>query len=339
MKTSRHEASHHEILADGRAQCRLCPRNCVIAGGKTGACRTRWHDNGRLELLNYGEYTSFALDPIEKKPLYHFHPGRSILSIGGRGCNLRCAFCQNSGISQCDAPTRHIEPHELADETLDRSDVSVGIAFTYNEPFIWFEFIRDSAPLIRRGGGKIVLVTNGFVNPEPLAELLPLIDALNIDLKAFDDEFYGKHCDGRIEPVKETIRTAAAAGVHIEVTLLLIPTLNDSDEKLRAQSEWIASVSPDIPFHISRYFPCYKMDLPPTPAASLSRARDIASKHLNYVYLGNVGDAESATTWCPSCGAPAIKRSGYTTVLTGLDGNNKCVKCGGEIAVVTYNGG
>jgi len=334
MKKNRVEAAYYETLEDGRAQCRLCPQNCKIAEGKTGICRTRVCNNGRLELINYGEYTSFALDPIEKKPLYHFHPGGGILSIGGSGCNLRCVFCQNSGISQCDAPTRHIEPDELAAETLKRADVSIGLAFTYNEPFIWFEFIRDAAQPIRRSGGKVVLVTNGFVNPEPLAELLPLIDAMNIDLKAFDDGFYKKYCGGRIEPVKETIRTAAAAGVHVEVTLLLIPTLNDLDEKIDAQAEWLASVSPDMPFHISRYFPCYKMDLPPTPVSSLTRAREIASKHLNYVYLGNVGDTESATTRCTSCRAPVIKRSGYMTEITGLDGN-KCSNCGGCIAVVT----
>ncbi|MFA6448230.1 MAG: AmmeMemoRadiSam system radical SAM enzyme [bacterium] len=332
MATNRPEAAHYDKLDDGRMQCRLCPHECGIADGKKGICRTRENAGGRLELLNYGEYTSFALDPIEKKPLYHFHPGGKILSIGGKGCNLTCAFCQNCEISQGDPPARHVGPEELAREVVKRMDMSIGLAYTYNEPFIWFEFIRDSAPLIRKAGGRIALVTNGFVNPEPLAELLPHIDAMNVDLKAFDDEFYRKHCGGRIEPVKETIAAAVRAGVHVELTLLLIPTLNDSPVRLHEQAAWIASLSKDIPFHISRYFPCYKMDIPATPAPAIRKAREIAMEYLNYVYVGNVGEAEAGRTFCPSCRHAVIERRGYETELSGLDGSN-CANCGAAIAV------
>ena len=220
----------------------------------------------------------------------------------------------------------------MAAEVRRRADLSIGLSYTYNEPFIWFEFIRDSAPLIRKNGGRIALVTNGFVNPAPLAELLPHIDAMNIDLKAFDDEFYKKHCGGRVGPVKETIAAAVRAGVHVEVTLLLIPTLNDAAARLHGQAAWLASLSKDIPFHISRYFPCNKMDLPPTPVSALKKARGIAMEYLNYVYLGNVGDAESAQTKCPSCGHVVIERFGYNTEPSGLKGAS-CANCGAAVAV------
>ena len=326
------EACWYEKGAERRVRCRLCPHECKIAEGKKGICRTRTNAGGRLELLNYGEYTAFGLDPIEKKPLYHFYPGSGILSIGGKGCNFTCSFCQNCDISQGDPPTRRIGPEELAAEVIGRMDRSIGLAYTYNEPFIWFEFIRDSAPPIRKAGGKIALVTNGFVNPAPLAELIPLIDAMNVDLKAFDDEFYVKYCGGRIEPVKETIAAAVRAGVHVEVTLLLIPTLNDDRMRLREQAAWLASLSKDIPFHISRYFPCHRMDLPPTPAPTIGSARETAMEFLNYVYVGNVGEAEGARTKCPSCGKTVIERHGYRTELTGLDGAS-CAHCGAAVAV------
>jgi len=333
----RREAAYYETISEGLTQCRLCPQLCKISEGKTGICRTRTTRGDRLELLNYGEYTSLAIDPIEKKPLYHFYPGKDILSIGGKGCNLSCVFCQNCEISQGEAPTRHIEPEQLLLEVENYRDRSIGIAFTYNEPFIWFEFIRDAASAIRKTGQKIVLVTNGFINPDPLCELLPHIDAMNVDLKAFDDGFYREYCGGKIEPVKETIRAAVAAGVWVEITLLLIPTLNDDPDLIRGQAEWIASLSKNIPFHISRYHPCHKLNIPATPAQTLARAHGIASKVLNYVYLGNVGDPEFSRTLCPECGNLLIERFGYRTRLTGLN-DGKCAKCGAGAAVRRDNG-
>jgi pyruvate formate lyase activating enzyme len=337
MDAIRREAAYYEKRKEGLTRCGLCPQACGISEGSTGICRTRTTSGTRLELLNYGEYTSLGMDPIEKKPLYHFYPGWDILSIGGRGCNLTCDFCQNCEISQGDAPTRQIEPEQLAAEVENYRGRSIGIAFTYNEPFIWFEFIRDTAPLVKKNGQKIVLVTNGFVNPEPLRELLPYIDAMNVDLKSFDDEFYRKYCGGSVAPVKDTISAAAAAGVWIEVTLLLIPSLNDNPDMLRAQAEWIASISKNIPFHISRYHPCHKLDLPPTPLNTLKRAWEIASEHLNYAYLGNVGEPEFGRTSCPGCGNLLIERLGYNTRTPGLEGE-KCANCGAEIAVVRGHG-
>lgn len=332
MASARRVAAYCEVVKEGQVRCGLCPQFCKISEGKTGICGTRTAAGGRLELLNYGEYTALAVDPIEKKPLYHFYPGSDILSIGGKGCNLSCVFCQNCEISQGEAMTRRIEPKQLASRAENCGPRNIGVAFTYNEPLIWFEFIRDTAPLVRKNGGKIVLVTNGFVNPEPLGELLPLVDAMNIDLKAFDDGFYRKYCGGRLEPVKESIASAVRAGVWVEATLLLIPTLNDAPEAVRAQAEWLASLSKDIPFHISRYHPCHKLALPPTPFESMAKAHEVASEHLNYVYLGNVGDPEYARTACPSCGRTLIERSGYRTKLPGLKGK-KCANCGADIAV------
>ncbi|HOO55420.1 MAG TPA: AmmeMemoRadiSam system radical SAM enzyme [bacterium] len=332
MVTERREAAYYTV-SENILKCRLCPQECAISDGGVGICRTRVRDGEKLYLTNYGEYTALGMDPIEKKPLYHFYPGWDILSIGGKGCNFKCVFCQNSTISQGDCQTRHIEPKQLAEESLARAANSIGLAFTYNEPFIWFEFIRDTAPLIRKNGQKVVLVTNGYVNPDPLNELMPHIDAMNIDLKAFEDGFYRKYCGGGIEPVKKTIVSAFEAGIHVELTILLIPTLNDSMDLIGEQVEWIASISKDIPFHISRYFPSHKMEIPPTPLRTLQAAYDIASEKLNYVYLGNVGNADHARSKCPECGHVLVDRNGYRTNICGMDAGC-CSGCGATLAFV-----
>jgi pyruvate formate lyase activating enzyme len=327
------EACHYSLLDDGRARCALCPQSCVIPDGKTGICRTRKNEGGKLLLLNYGRYTSIALDPIEKKPLYHFYPGGKVLSIGGLGCNLCCEFCQNWTISQGEAPTRGMTPRRLAEEAASVSG-NIGVAFTYNEPLIWFEFIRDCASPLREENLKIVLVTNGFINPGPFAELAHCIDAMNIDLKSSDDDFYKKNCGGRVGPVMETIVSAHAAGIWVEVTQLLIPGLNDGEEQLRRTASWLASVSPDIPLHLSRYFPNYKMELPPTETGKMRAAYEAAKEYLKYVYLGNVGAPEYGRTVCAGCGAVVISRAGYDVTLSGLAKGMKCKKCGASIAGV-----
>jgi pyruvate formate lyase activating enzyme len=327
-------AAYYRIRKNRDAACLLCPQACIIAQGKTGICRTRTLEGGALRLTNYGRYTSLGVDPIEKKPLYHFHPGRDILSIGGLGCNLRCSFCQNWSISHGSAPTRAITPEQLAQQAADAGPRNVGVAFTYNEPLIWFEFIRDCAPLLKARGMKTVLVSNGFINPEPFAELAPHINAMNIDLKSFSDAFYQEHCGARLEPVKKTIAAAVNARVWVEVTTLVIPGLNDSPGELDAAAQWLASVSPDIPLHLSRYFPNYEMQRPATPLDTMARAYDIAQKHLNYVYLGNVGDPTRSRTLCPECGATAIARAGYNTDTSGLASGMACAACGARIAGV-----
>ena len=328
------EASHYRILDENQAQCLLCPQACVISQGMTGKCRTRILEGRRLYLTNYGRFTSLAVDPVEKKPLYHFFPGREILSLGGLGCNLRCSFCQNWSIAHGDAPTKNITPDQLAQEAQACGPDNIGVAFTYNEPLIWFEFIRDCAPVLRERGFKIVLVSNGFINPKPFSELVPLIHAMNIDLKAFTGEFYRSYCGGRLGPVKETIATAVKAGVWVETTQLLIPGLNDADEQIHDACAWLATLSPDIPLHLSRYFPNYQMERAATPVETMNRAYDIAKQHLQNVYLGNVGDASRSRTLCPGCGATAVARTGYRIHTSGLGPGMACKTCGVRIAGV-----
>lgn len=272
---------------DGKVKCHLCPHECIIANGKVGICGVRKHIDGKLYSLGYGETTSIALDPIEKKPIYHFHPGEYILSLGTKGCNFKCPFCQNWTISQdLDAPTEKITSEGIIKKAKECK--SFGIAYTYNEPFIWYEFVLDTAKLAKKEGLENVLVTNGYVNPEPLEEMLPYIGAMNIDLKSMDEEFYRKICGGRLEPVLYVIERSAKA-CHVELTNLIIPGLNDSDDNFVRLVNWIyAHVGPEAPLHFSRYFPCYKMTKPATALDTLERAYQIAKKKLKYVYLGNV---------------------------------------------------
>lgn len=281
------EARFYQELEGGRVRCLLCPNQCLIPEGKHGSCGVRENRQGKLYSLIYGETTSVALDPIEKKPLYHFHPGEYILSLGTRGCNFHCPFCQNYSISQgYTHPTQKITPREAADRAKELN--SFGIAYTYNEPFIWYEFVLDTARLANQAGLKNVLVTNGYVNPEPLEKILPFIDAMNIDIKSVEEEFYGKICKGELAPVLATAKRANEV-CHIEVTNLVIPTLNDSERDFGRLADWIATnLGKGVPLHFSRYFPAYEMDIPPTPVATLRRAEAIARKKLKYVYLGNI---------------------------------------------------
>ena len=259
----------------------------MIGDKKTGFCGVRANKGGILYTANYGRVSSVALDPIEKKPLYHFYPGSFILSAGSVGCNLSCLFCQNWSISkEVQSPTEPMEPQSLVSraQKLD----SFGIAYTYNEPFIWYEFVLETAKLAKSAGLKNVLVTNGYVSPEPLGEMLPYIDAMNIDLKSIRDGFYKKVCSGSVGPVLETIK-ASAKNCHVELTNLIIPTLNDTEEELSELVGWIYdNVGESVPLHFSRYFPCYKMTEPATPLSTLKRAEEIARKKLKHVYLGNI---------------------------------------------------
>ncbi len=281
------EALYYEILADGRVKCLLCPHYCVIAVERTGFCGVRKNIGRKLYSLVYGEITSIALDPIEKKPLYHWHPGEFILSIGTKGCNFKCGFCQNWGISQdLSCSTESITAEYLIKEVKRLN--SFGIAYTYNEPFIWYEFILDTAKKIKLEGLENVLVTNGYINLEPLEELLPYIDAANIDLKSIEDSFYRETCKGDLNTVLEVIKKMYSS-CHIEITNLVIPTLNDREENFVKLVDWIyENLGDSIPLHFSRYFPCYKFNIPSTPIKTLKKAEEIARKKLKYVYLGNV---------------------------------------------------
>ena len=270
-------------------QCKVCMHKCSLSEGQTGFCGIRTIHNGVISPDNYGYITALALDPIEKKPIKNFHPGSYILSIGSYGCNLRCPFCQNHDISQAkreDTNARKTTPEQLC-EIVKNEDASIGLAYTYNEPLIGYEFVRDCAKLIHEVGKYNVLVSNGEASLEVLGELLPYMDAMNIDLKGFRDEIYASY-SGDLALVKDFIKNAAPS-CHVEVTSLIVPGMNDSEEDMDAQARWLASVDPDIPLHITRYFPQYKMrDRAPTSIPLMYSLADIASKYLRHVYLGNI---------------------------------------------------
>lgn len=322
------EAMFYSHQTDGRIQCHLCPHGCQIKPGGRGICRVRVHQNGRLETTNFAQVSACALDPVEKKPLYHFHPGKTIYSLGTFGCNLSCQFCQNWGISQGDPPVRTLLPPDaVATAQLHARDGDcIGLAYTYSEPVVWYEYVLETAKLAREAGLKNVMVTNGMIQPEPLGMLLPWLDAMNIDLKAFSSDFYREICGGYLEPVKDAIRLAAAS-CHLELTVLLIPGLNDGDAEIRALSSWIAEIDPLIPVHFSRYFPQYKMTRPPTSIATLQKARDIAKEVLSFVYVGNVPQMAESNTICPRCGHLLVRRDrGF--VELGLAADGTCPQCG-----------
>ncbi|MCX7846181.1 MAG: AmmeMemoRadiSam system radical SAM enzyme [Dictyoglomaceae bacterium] len=329
------EALYYKKLEDEKVQCYLCPNHCLISSEKRGVCGVRENRNGILYSLNYNLISSIALDPIEKKPLYHFHPGKYILSVGTVGCNFKCPYCQNWGISQ-------VLPEELKLEKIDsiklvsiaKSYGSFGIAYTYNEPFIWYEFVLETSQIAKEQDLKNVLVTNGYIEEEPFLELAPYISAMNIDLKAFNQDFYSKLCNGKLNKVLNTILLAYKKGIHIELTTLIIPTWNDKDEEIKELVDWIADIDKNIPLHFSRYFPAYKFNLPPTSLEFMLKAYSIAKEKLNYVYLGNVWDLETSATYCPKCKNQLIIRDGYTIKKNLLINNNLCIFCGEKISII-----
>jgi len=325
------EAAFSRKMTDYKLQCLLCPAECKLAEDQVGICGCRFNRQGILYTDNYGEAVTLAVDPIEKKPLYHFYPTTNIVSTGANGCNLGCLHCQNWTISQSKAHTTYIEPTTLVKAAGGQG--SIGVAFTYTEPMIWYEYIMDAAPLLRRAGYKVVLVTNGYINPEPLAPLLEHVDAANIDLKGMRPEFYKKVCKGKLEPVLDTIRTVAASPVHLELTNLLIPGKNDSDDDITALVDFIASVSDGIPLHLSAYHPQYRLKVESTPADTMLRALAIARRKLKYVFLGNVTLDDGSDSNCPNCGHTLIRRYGYHTEIVGLDGAS-CANCGGATGVI-----
>lgn len=312
------------------ARCHLCPKNCMINEGQAGFCRVRHNTGGKLYSLNYAQATAQALDPIEKKPLYHFYPGSTILSLGTWGCNFACRFCQNWHIAQAQPQATLLEPEKaaaLASQLVSQGNI--GIAYTYSEPSVWYEYILDTARLIQAAGLSNVLVSNGFINEQPLQELLPYIAAMNIDVKAFNEQFYQKVCAGKLADVKRTVEQAAQQ-CHVEITTLIVPGHNDSIEEIASLAKWLASISKDIPLHLSRYFPNYKMAAPPTPVSILESGEAAARKYLNYVYLGNVG-GDGTSTYCPECGYKVIDRQRGYSRLT--DPGKNCPQCGQSVPI------
>lgn len=319
-------AKFYHTDENGLVECELCPHNCKIKNNKIGICRVRKNIDGKLYTLNYAKVSSLGIDPIEKKPLYHFYPRAKVLSLGSWGCNMSCDFCQNWQISQEKPQLRELKPVEVVQTALDK-DVNL-IAYTYSEPTVFYEYMLDTAEIAAEKGLKNIMVSNGFIKEEPLKRLIPFLDAANIDLKAFNNDFYKNYCNGGLEAVKRTIKMLAEE-IHLEVTTLIVTDLNDDLAELKDLFKWIAGVDNNIPLHLSRYHPAYKLDNPATDLELMKKAYHEAKKHLNHVYLGNTIIKNTADTFCSNCGERLIKRKNYKV-------ENKvqaasCPKCGETI--------
>ena len=327
------------VLDDGRIQCDVCPRYCRLHEGQRGLCFVRARRGDRMVLTTYGRSSGFCIDPIEKKPLNHFLPGTPVLSFGTAGCNLTCKFCQNWDISK----SREVDTlaDEASPERIARTARALGcasVAYTYNDPVIFLEYAVETAAACRALGVRNVAVTAGYVCPEPRGELFRAMDAANVDLKAFSDTFYRNVCGGALAPVLDTLLyLKRETSVWLEITTLLIPNANDSDEELVAASRWVAdNLGPDVPWHFTAFHPDYRMlDTPPTPLATLKRARRIAREHgLRHVYTGNVRDAGGGTTFCAACSRTLIRRDAYTLGEWNLGADGRCAHCGEPLAGV-----
>jgi pyruvate formate lyase activating enzyme len=338
MNTAK-EAKLYERLSDNKVRCNLCAHHCVIADGNRGVCQVRENRGGTLYTLVYGHVISENIDPIEKKPLFHFYPGSTAYSIATPGCNFRCRWCQNWEISQQLREQRPVAGLTTTPRQIVATALRVGsrsIAYTYTEPTIFFEFAYDTARLAHAKGMRNVYVTNGYMTAEMLELFQPYLDAANVDLKAFRDETYRHYVGARFEPVLDTLKKIKTLGIWLEVTTLVIPGVNDDPAELQDAARFIAQeLGTDTPWHISRFFPAYKMtDVPATPAETLRRTWELGRKEgLKYVYVGNVPDNGYQNTICPGCGRVLIRRNGLT-VLTDLLRNERCPECGTSIAGV-----
>ena len=328
------EAKYWEPLEAKKVKCTLCPRTCIIPDGGKGFCLIRKNKGGKLYTSVYSEITSANYDPVEKKPLYHFHPGSVIFSIGTNGCNLDCKSCQNWEISRQETPRQLFTP-EMAVEYARRYG-SIGIAYTYNEPIVWIEYVRDIAEKMKEAGLVNVMVTNGNINIKALRELLPLIDAFNVDLKGMDKDYYLKFSSFPNPNVWEVCEEIRKAGKHLELTKLIVPGFDEfTKEYFERFGKWISeNLGKEVPIHYSRFFPAYKLkDTPPTPVEVIDMAYDVTKEYLYYVYVGNVIEPERESTYCPQCGTLLVRRVGYNVeVLFGPDG--KCPKCGRPVDFV-----
>ena len=327
-----HKGRYWHLLSDGRMQCDLCPRDCQLRDGQRGLCFVRQRQGDQMILTAYGRSSGFCVDPIEKKPLNHFYPGSSVLSFGTAGCNLACKFCQNWDISKSREMERladYASPDAIAEAAVRSGCKSV--AFTYNDPVIFAEYAMDVADACHQRGVKAVAVTAGYMHDAPRRDFYAKMDAANVDLKAFTEEFYAKVTASHLQPVLDTLRyLVKETAVWTEITTLLIPGQNDSEDEIKRLSDWVAKgLSPDVPIHFSGFHPDYRMtDVPPTPKATLVRARELAmAAGLRYVYTGNVHDVEGDTTLCAGCGEPLIVRDWYRILDYKLDKNGGCSKC------------
>lgn len=323
-----------------RVQCVLCPHLCTLAPGERGRCSVRLNVDGELVSLVYGRPVAVHVDPVEKKPLFHFLPGIDVFSIATAGCNLRCEFCQNWEISQ--AAPEDVTPYDLPPEAVVEQAIVYNceaIAYTYTEPVVFFEYTRDTAKLAKEAGLKNILVTAGYINQGPLTELAEYIDAANVDLKSMKDSYYRDICGGTLQPVLDTITTLKELGTWVEVTNLIVPTLNDDSRELDELARWILeNTGADTPLHFSRFFPMYRLtDLAPTPVSTLQSARERALEiGLHHVYVGNAVTEEGMITTCPECGEVLIRRQGYLIEENRIE-NGKCFSCSAPVAGV-WNG-
>lgn len=334
------EAMFYERRDGNAVHCGLCAQQCLIADGERGKCAVRLNEGGTLSTLVYGRAAAMNLDPIEKKPLFHFQPGTSSLSIGTLGCNLRCSFCQNwtlsRGAENCDPRSeRHLDlpPQTLVDHCVSRAIPS--ISFTYNEPTVFFEYAYDTCVRAHERGIKTVFVSNGYLSRAAIDTLAPVLDGINVDLKSFRDEFYHQNCGGRVKPVLDNLLRIRELGIWLEVITLVIPGLNDTDEELREIAAYIAGVDPDIPWHVNAFHPDYQMtERPRTPIATLRDAREIGvDSGLRYVYIGNVLDADTSATCCPQCGQVLVDRLSFRAKADGIK-DGRCANCKTTIAGV-----
>jgi len=326
-----HPARHYKKLEEMRVECQLCPRKCRIADRERGYCGVRENRGGDYFTLIYSRVVALHIDPIEKKPLFHFRPGSQALSLATVGCNIECKFCQNWNISQFrpeQVKAATITPDQMVGIAIERK-VKI-IAYTYSEPVIFYEYMDDVAAQGMRRGVDSVMISNGYIQAEPMRELLPHLAAVKIDLKAFTEKFYDEVCSGgKLQPVMDTLKLLAASGKWYEIVVLIIPTLNDAPDEIRQMARWIKSeLGPDVPVHFSRFYPTYKIkNLPPTPVSTLERCHSIAREEgLNYVYCGNVPGHPTESTYCPACNKTIIKRFGYT-ILENHIKDGKCAYC------------
>lgn len=328
------EALHYRTLDEQKIQCMLCPWQCTVANWQRGTCGVRENRNGRYYTLTYGRPCAIHNDPIEKKPFFHVYPGSKAFSIATVGCNIDCKFCQNWDISQKnpdDISVPFKSPQEIAQRAVQAKSRTV--AYTYSEPTIFFEYMLDCAMEAKQLGLGNIVVSNGFINEEPLKQLCKIMTAIKIDLKSFSQQFYGKMCNGRLKPVLNTLERLAGSGVWFEIVVLVIPTLNDNLDEIKRMSEWIVKhLGPDIPLHFTRFHPAYKLqNLPSTPAATLSKVHKTAKEQgCNFVYGGNMPGIKTENTYCPKCQHLLVDRYGMTLISDELK-EGKCPKCGTSI--------
>jgi len=334
------KARHWSALPDGRVICELCPNGCRIDDGGRGDCRVRENRKGELQTLVHSRACSLHVDPIEKKPMFHYMPGSVALSVATPGCNFTCRFCQNWQISQF--PPERVECTHVTPDDLVKAAKAQGaptIAYTYSEPVVFYEYMYDTAKAGRKAGVGSVMISNGFIEKQPLSELCEHLTGVKVDLKAFTEDFYRKTCSGRLQPVLDSLQTLRKLGMWTEIVVLLVPTLNDSEDETRQMCKWVVeNLGPDVPMHFSRFHPTYMLkELPPTPVETVVRAREIASAEgVHFAYVGNVSPHKYENTYCPGCGRVLIRRIGYVVRENAL-ADGRCPDCQTAIPGVWKN--